>query len=82
MHLEKPILARYLSDPSLKGYTALQKIFFASTEPSQAAGAAFIERLAQRRDDRDLASGPDFGRSSDLCASGLGEILRRMVREP
>ena len=58
MHLEKPILARYLSDPSLKGYTVLQKIFFASTEPSQAAGGAFIERLAQRRDDRDLASGP------------------------
>jgi len=59
MHLEKPGLAKHLNDPSLKGYAILQKIFFASTEPSQAAGAAFIERLAQRREDRDLASGPD-----------------------
>lgn len=59
MHLEKPSLARHLSDPSLKGYAILQKIFFAPTQPSQAAGAAFIERLAQRRDDRDLASGPE-----------------------
>ena len=59
MHLEKPTLARHLNDPSLKGYAILQKIFFAPTQPSQAAGAAFLERLAQRTDDRDLASGRD-----------------------
>ena len=59
MHLEKPSLARHLGDPSLKGYAILQKIFFAPTPPSQAAGAAFIERLAKRTDARDLASGPD-----------------------
>ena len=70
MHLEKPILARYLSDPSLKGYTVLQNIFFASTEPSQAAGAAFIERLAQRRDDRDLASGPDVAAAQSSAFRG------------
>lgn len=63
MHLEKPILARYLSDPSLKGYSVLQKIFFAPTASSQAAGADFIERLAQRREDRDAVSGPAVARA-------------------
>ena len=36
----------------------LQKIFFASTSSSQAAGSAFIGRLAQRREDLDTPSGP------------------------
>jgi pimeloyl-ACP methyl ester carboxylesterase len=59
MHLDKPILAKYLSDPNLHGYQVLQKIFFAQTESSQAAGGAFIERLAQRQDDLDKPSGPE-----------------------
>jgi pimeloyl-ACP methyl ester carboxylesterase len=59
MHLEKPSLARHLGDPTLKGYAVLQKIFFAPTPSSQAAGGAFIERLAQRTEDLDAASGPD-----------------------
>jgi pimeloyl-ACP methyl ester carboxylesterase len=59
MHLDKLSLARHLGDPTLKGYTVLQKIFFAPTPSSQAAGAAFIERLAQRTEDMDTASGPD-----------------------
>jgi pimeloyl-ACP methyl ester carboxylesterase len=63
MHLEKPILARYLSDPSLTGYSVLQKIFFAPSASSQAAGADFIERLAQRREDRDPPSGPQVARA-------------------
>ncbi len=58
MHLEKPSLARHLSDPTLKGYAVLQKIFFAPTSSSQKAGGAFIERLAQRNEDLDTASGP------------------------
>lgn len=58
MHLEKPSLARRLGDPTLKGYQVLQKIFFAPTESSQAAGAAFIERLLRRADDREPISGP------------------------
>jgi pimeloyl-ACP methyl ester carboxylesterase len=57
MHLEKPDLAKYLNDTSLQGYEVLQRIFFAPTTTSQAAGAAFIERLAQRKDDRDTPSG-------------------------
>lgn len=58
MHLEKPSLSKYLNDPALTGYAVLQKIFFAPTASSQAAGAAFVERLGQRKDDRDTPSGP------------------------
>ena len=35
MHLEKPNLSRFLNNPSLKGYSVLQKIF-ASQKPSRA----------------------------------------------
>jgi pimeloyl-ACP methyl ester carboxylesterase len=59
MRLEKPSLARHLGDPTLEGYAVLQKIFFPPTASSQAAGAAFIERLAQRKEDLDTPSGPD-----------------------
>lgn len=59
MHLDKPSLARHLGDPTLKGYAVLQKIFFAPTSSSQAAGGAFIERLARRAEDLDQTSGPD-----------------------
>ena len=59
MHLEKPSLAVHLADPTLKGYAVLQKIFFAATPSSQAAGGAFIERLSRRREDLDTPSGPD-----------------------
>jgi pimeloyl-ACP methyl ester carboxylesterase len=58
MHLEKPSLARHLGDPTLEGYAVLQKIFFAPTSSSQAAGGAFIERLLQRKADLDTPSGP------------------------
>jgi pimeloyl-ACP methyl ester carboxylesterase len=58
MQLEKPSLAKPLGDPTLTGYAVLQKLFFAPTSSSQAAGGAFIERLAQRTEDFDTASGP------------------------
>jgi pimeloyl-ACP methyl ester carboxylesterase len=58
MHLEKPSLARYLGDPSLQGYAVLQKIFFAPTPSSQAAGQSFVERLAVRTTDLEPRSGP------------------------
>ena len=38
MHLDKASLAKYFEDPKLQGYALLQKIFFAPTESSQAAG--------------------------------------------
>ncbi len=58
MHLEKPGLAKHFADPNLHGYEILTKIFFAPTESSQAAGAAFVARLMQRAADRDPISGP------------------------
>jgi pimeloyl-ACP methyl ester carboxylesterase len=63
MHLDKPSLAKYLGDPTLRRYAVLQKIFFAPTESSQAAGAAFIERLMQRKQDREPISGPAVAQS-------------------
>ena len=59
MHLDKPVLARHLGNPALKGYAVLQKIFFAPTLSSQAAGEAFVARLMQRKEDRDPVSGPE-----------------------
>jgi pimeloyl-ACP methyl ester carboxylesterase len=67
MHLDKPALAKYLQDPNLKGYTVLQKIFFTPSAPSQAAGAAFIERLAQRKEGRDPVSGPNVAQAQMLA---------------
>jgi pimeloyl-ACP methyl ester carboxylesterase len=58
MHLEKPALQAHLSDPKLRGYEVLGKIFFAPTESSQAAAAAFIKRLVERTQDREPVSGP------------------------
>jgi pimeloyl-ACP methyl ester carboxylesterase len=58
MHLQKPSLARYLGKPEYKGYAVLQKIFFAASDSSQAAGAAFVQRLMRRPSDMDPPSGP------------------------
>jgi pimeloyl-ACP methyl ester carboxylesterase len=58
MHLEKPRLATHLQDPTNKGYGVLQKIFFTLTPSGQAAGASFVERLAERKEDLDGVSGP------------------------
>ncbi len=74
MHLEKPNLAKHLSDPKLQGYTVLQKIFFAPTESSQKAGAAFIERLTQRTEDREPISGPAVAQAQ-LAAFETGRNL-------
>jgi len=59
MHLEKPSLAKRLQDPTNRGYDVLQKIFFTGSPASQAAGAAFIRRLEQRKEDRDAVAGPN-----------------------
>ena len=63
MHLEKPSLAKFLEDRSLQGYEVLQKIFFAPTTSSQAAGRAFISRLMNRKQDREPVSGPDVAQA-------------------
>ena len=59
MHLEKPSLAKHLQDPSNEGYAVLQKIFFAPTPSGQAAGAAFVARLGERKEDLDGVCGPE-----------------------
>src|SRR6266849_1648168 len=61
MHLEKPSLAKRIQDPTNRGYDVLKKIFFTSSPASQAAAEAFIERLMQRKDDRDPPPGPNVG---------------------
>jgi pimeloyl-ACP methyl ester carboxylesterase len=58
MHLEKPIISQFTHDPKYKGYEVLQKIFFTLTDTSQAAGAAYVERLQQRQEDTEPPSGP------------------------
>ena len=63
MHLDKPSLAKPLHDTTLKGYEVLQKIFFAPTPTSQAAGKEFIGRLTQRQQDRDPISGPEVAQA-------------------
>jgi pimeloyl-ACP methyl ester carboxylesterase len=58
MHMEKPELKKITDDPNLPGLQKLVKLFFASSASSQAAGEAFIARLAQRKQDREPISGP------------------------
>ena len=59
MHIEKPNLAKHIQDPTNKGYDVLKKIFFTSSSASQAAAEAFVQRLLQRKEDRDSVSGPN-----------------------
>jgi pimeloyl-ACP methyl ester carboxylesterase len=59
MHIEKPSLAKHLQDPKNQGYRVLQKIFFAPTTTSQAAGGSFVARLMERKEDLDPPSGPN-----------------------
>jgi pimeloyl-ACP methyl ester carboxylesterase len=58
MHLEKPELRRVLEDPTLQGLQVLVKLFFTPSESSQAAGQAFVARLAARRGEWEPISGP------------------------
>src|SRR5512143_3044006 len=46
MHLEKPELQRILGDPKLEGLQRLVGLFFTPSAASQAAGQAFVKRLA------------------------------------
>ncbi len=58
MHLEKPELKRILDDLQVQGLQRLVKLFFTPSEASQAAGRAYAQRLAARRQDREPVSGP------------------------
>jgi pimeloyl-ACP methyl ester carboxylesterase len=88
MHLEKPSLAGYLSDPKLRGYAVLGKIFFAPTDSSQAAAEAFIKRLMQRTQDREPLSGPAIAQAQMAAfrdwESVIGErfVTLKSIRQP
>jgi pimeloyl-ACP methyl ester carboxylesterase len=59
MHMEKPELRKVTEDPNVPGLEKLVKLFFAPSESSQAAGEAFAERLAERKQDREPLAGPN-----------------------
>jgi len=63
MHMEKPELKKITDDPNLPGLQRLVKLFFAPSATSQAAGQAFIARLAQRKQDREPLSGPNVAKA-------------------
>ena len=88
MHLEKPSLAKRIQDPTNRGYDVLKKIFFTSSPASQTAGEAFIRRISQRKDDRDLAAGPKVA-NAQIAAFREWEAFKgerfadlRAVRQP
>lgn len=62
MHLEKPELKRILEDPNFQGLQMLTKLFFTASESSQAAGQAFIARLAERKEWEPI-SGPEVAQA-------------------
>jgi pimeloyl-ACP methyl ester carboxylesterase len=67
MHLDKPRLSKFLQDPSFKGLSVLQKIFFDLSPSSQEAGEAFINRLMQRKQDREPVSGPEVAQAQMMA---------------
>jgi pimeloyl-ACP methyl ester carboxylesterase len=67
MHLEKPSLAKRIQDPTNRGYDVLKKIFFTSSQASQAAAEAFTRRLSQRKEDHEPAAGPNVA-SAQMAA--------------
>lgn len=62
MHLENPTL-KQIFDSNLPASQRLVKLFFAPSASSQAAGEAFIARLAQRNQDREPVSGPEVAKA-------------------
>lgn len=62
MHLDKPEL-KMIFDSNLPGPQRLQKLFFAPTVSSQAAGEEFIARISRRKEDRDPVSGPEVAKA-------------------
>jgi pimeloyl-ACP methyl ester carboxylesterase len=63
MHMDKPDLKKITDDPNLPGLQKLVKLFFAPSVSSQAAGEAFIARLAQRKQDREPLSGSNVAKA-------------------
>jgi pimeloyl-ACP methyl ester carboxylesterase len=62
MRMENPELKKIFTS-SLPASQRLVKLFFAPTASSQAAGEAFVARLAQRNQDREPVSGPQVAKA-------------------
>jgi pimeloyl-ACP methyl ester carboxylesterase len=88
MHLEKPELKKFLDDPNIAGLRMLVKLFFTSSTPSQAAGEAFIERLAQRKQEWEPISGPQVAQAQITAfrvweaVSGERFVKLRQISQP
>jgi pimeloyl-ACP methyl ester carboxylesterase len=54
MGMDKPRLMQIFTDQKIPGPEKLVKLFFAPSETSQSAGWAFLQRLGQRTEDREL----------------------------
>ena len=88
MHLEKPELQKHITNPNNQGYDVLKGLFFTPSRASQAAGAEFIGRLAQRKDDLDPPSGPQVAQAHMMAfrewdrATGERFADLRDIRQP
>jgi pimeloyl-ACP methyl ester carboxylesterase len=69
MRFEKPKI-RQIFDSNLPASERLVKLFFASSASSQAAGQAFIARIAQRNQDREPVSGPNIAKAQIAAFRG------------
>ena len=77
----KAELQRILSDPKLEGAQVLVKLFFAPSETSQAAGAAFACRLSERKEDREPISGPNVAAGTAGRLPRVGAHRRRALSQ-
>lgn len=57
MHMERPEFRKITEDPNIPGLEKLVRLFFAPSPSSQAAGEAFVARLAERKEDREPLAG-------------------------
>jgi pimeloyl-ACP methyl ester carboxylesterase len=62
-----------LADTSLSHFDRQQRLFFAPTETSQAAGRAFYERKHWRKDDRDPEATPAVAKAQTIAIKSWGE---------
>ena len=73
MHMGKPELKNIVNS-DLPAPQRLKKLFFPPSASSQAAGEAFIARLAQRKEDREPFSGPEVA-SAQMAAFRAWEVF-------
>ena len=88
MHMEKPELKKITDDSNLTGFQKLVKLFFTSSPQSQAAGEAFVARLAQRKHDQEPISGPKVAQAQITAfrawetVNGLRFAKLRKISQP